>query len=217
MCHLQVDSECTFGVLGPIYLPPHAVSIPRTEVPMESIIGVTVRRKETLSRKCENPVLYPSFGAFCCKARSTSEEFSSGDTSRYKELEENTQPHNSAKEKQDKQKKGDEERDEGDCFTCLCWGMELNCVALVEFIKVFDGNNSLRRRLFRVIAVNRQAGLNQVLVQALRAFHITKDPDQFYLTDLYSQDEDVLHDPAPVLSLHRKEGKRPATFLRFKY
>ncbi|XP_048524131.1 diacylglycerol kinase theta isoform X4 [Dendroctonus ponderosae] len=173
MCHLQVDSECTFGVLGPIYLPPHAVSIPRTEVPMEAIIGVTVRRKETIS------------------------QFSSGDASRYKDSEENTQPHGSAKEKQDKQKKGDEERDE-------------------EFIKVFDGDSSLRRRLFRVIAVNRQAGLNQVLVQALRAFHITKDPDQFYLTDLYSEDEDVLHDPTPVLNLHRKEGKRPATFLRFK-
>uniref|UniRef100_A0AAR5PUN9 Diacylglycerol kinase n=2 Tax=Dendroctonus ponderosae TaxID=77166 RepID=A0AAR5PUN9_DENPD len=173
MCHLQVDSECTFGVLGPIYLPPHAVSIPRTEVPMEAIIGVTVRRKETIS------------------------QFSSGDASRYKDSEENTQPHGSAKEKQDKQKKGDEERDE-------------------EFIKVFDGDSSLRRRLFRVIAVNRQAGLNQVLVQALRAFHITKDPDQFYLTDLYSEDEDVLHDPTPVLKLHRKEGKRPATFLRFK-
>lgn len=51
MCHLNVDRECTFGTLGPIYLPPHAVSIPRTEVPMEAIIGVQVRRKDTLSRK----------------------------------------------------------------------------------------------------------------------------------------------------------------------
>lgn len=83
-------------------------------------------------------------------------------------------------------------------------------------IKVFDGNNSLRRRIFRVIVVSRQAPLNQVLIQALRAFHITKDPEQFYLTDLYSPEEDVLHDPTPVLNLHRKEGKRPAVFLRFK-
>jgi hypothetical protein len=51
VCHKNVPADCSFGVLQPIYLPPHAVSIPRTEVPMEAIIGVQVRRKETLSRK----------------------------------------------------------------------------------------------------------------------------------------------------------------------
>ncbi|GLG94752.1 Diacylglycerol kinase eta [Gryllus bimaculatus] len=40
VCHKQISGECTFGNLEPIYLPPHAVSIPRTEVPMETIIGV---------------------------------------------------------------------------------------------------------------------------------------------------------------------------------
>ncbi|KAJ8932285.1 hypothetical protein NQ314_014777 [Rhamnusium bicolor] len=50
-CHVSINSECTFGMLEPIYLPPHAVSIPRTEVPMEAIIGVQVRRKDTLSRE----------------------------------------------------------------------------------------------------------------------------------------------------------------------
>lgn len=43
-------------------------------------------------------------------------------------------------------------------------------------IKVYDGNNSLRRRIFRVIPVPRQATTEQVLTLALRAFHITKDP-----------------------------------------
>ncbi|KAL1492011.1 hypothetical protein ABEB36_012517 [Hypothenemus hampei] len=180
MCHLSVDKACNFGVLQPIYLPPHAVSIPRTEVPMEAIIGVQVRRKETLS------------------PRSTSEEFSSGDASRYKELEDNLlQDHGAtSKERLDRQKK-EEERDE-------------------EVIKVFDGNNSLRRRIFRVIAVPRQATVNQLVVQALRAFHISKNPDLFYLTDIYSQDEEMLQDPTPVVNLNRKEGKRPALFLRFK-
>nr|CAD7400535.1 unnamed protein product [Timema poppensis] len=49
ICYRQVPGDCTFGNLEPIYLPPHAVSIPRTEVPMEAIIGVQVRRKETMS------------------------------------------------------------------------------------------------------------------------------------------------------------------------
>ncbi|XP_076252009.1 diacylglycerol kinase theta isoform X8 [Rhynchophorus ferrugineus] len=177
-CHLNIESNCNFGLLGPIFLPPHAVSIPRTEVPMEAIIGVQVRRKDTLS------------------PRSTSEEFSSGEASRYRDLEDTLLLH-SGKEKQDKQTKKEEERDE-------------------EVIKVFDGNNSLRRRIFRIIVVSRQATLNQLVVQALRAFHITKDPAQFYLTDLYSNDDYVLRDPTPVLGLNKKEGKRPAIFLRFK-
>jgi hypothetical protein len=46
-CRIYVPSECTFGILQPIYLPPHAVSIPRTEVPMEAIIGVQVKVKVT--------------------------------------------------------------------------------------------------------------------------------------------------------------------------
>lgn len=51
VCHKSITGECTFGNLEPIYLPPHAVSIPRTEVPMEAIIGVQVRRKDALSRE----------------------------------------------------------------------------------------------------------------------------------------------------------------------
>lgn len=46
-CRAYISNECTFGVLQPIYLPPHAVSIPRTEVPMEAIIGVQVKSKST--------------------------------------------------------------------------------------------------------------------------------------------------------------------------
>ncbi|XP_029051767.1 diacylglycerol kinase theta isoform X8 [Osmia bicornis bicornis] len=183
-CHKNIPQECTFGILEPIYLPPHAISIPRTEVPMEAIIGVQVRRKEVLAREYSCP-------------RSISEEFSSGDA-RYRD---NGEPGSgvacsrdprSRKEKEDKER-GDE-----------------------EMIKVYDGNNSLRRRIFRVITVSRQATTEQVLTSALRAFHITKDPSNFYLTDLYATDETELCDPTPVLNLNSKEGKCPAVFLRFK-
>lgn len=46
-CRSYITNDCTFGVLQPIYLPPHGVSIPRTEVPMEAIIGVQVRSRST--------------------------------------------------------------------------------------------------------------------------------------------------------------------------
>ncbi|XP_071051112.1 diacylglycerol kinase theta isoform X2 [Onthophagus taurus] len=206
VCHLSIPQNCTFGILEPIYLPPHAVSIPRTEVPMEAIIGVQVRRKDTLSlERPQRPsrafskglkLVLP--GSCYFRARSISEEFSSGDN-RYRDNEDYQQsshPSSQAKDR-DKQNKEKEDRDE-------------------EVIKVYDGNSSLRRRIFQTIVVSRQATLTQLLTVSLRAFHITKDPSFFHLTDLYSPDEVRLQDPTPVLNLHRKEGKRPAIFLRFK-
>ncbi|KAF4527439.1 hypothetical protein B566_EDAN015772 [Ephemera danica] len=83
-----------------------------------------------------------------------------------------------------------------------------------EVIKVYDGNNSMRRRLFRVMAVSRTATCSQLLAAALRAFHLLREPSYFYLTDAYAPEENELSDPHPVQALHRKEGKRPAIFLR---
>ncbi|XP_018350038.1 PREDICTED: diacylglycerol kinase theta isoform X5 [Trachymyrmex septentrionalis] len=182
-CYKNIPQECTFGNLEPIYLPPHAVSIPRTEVPMEAIIGVEVRRKEVLAREYSCP-------------RSISEEFGSDSRNR-----DNGEPAQGTTHGRDpRSPKEKEDKDRGD----------------EEMIKVCDGNNSLRRRIFRVISIPRQATTEQVLTSALRAFHITKDPSSFYLTDLYAVEETELCDPTPVLNLNRKEGKRPAVFLRFK-
>ncbi|PNF19052.1 Diacylglycerol kinase theta, partial [Cryptotermes secundus] len=180
VCHKQITGECTFGNLEPIYLPPHAVSIPRTEVPMEAIIGVQVRRRETMSREYSCP-------------RSISEEFSSGDT-RYRDNDDYPHTREKGKEKED--------RDE-------------------EIIKVYDGNGSFRRRIFRLICVSRQSTTEELLTAALREFRITKDPGSFYLTDVYASEVSRLGevnvvDPLPVMSLHCKEGRRPAVFLRFR-
>ncbi|XP_012235770.1 diacylglycerol kinase theta isoform X1 [Linepithema humile] len=230
-CYKNIPQECTFGNLEPIYLPPHAVSIPRTEVPMEAIIGVQVRRKEVLAREysCHNIgeqfdfaeseqngaagrlaealrrlslVLPRSCHGNChasppyVRARSISEEFNTD--ARYRDNGEPVQ--GTAHGRDPRSPKEKEEKERGD----------------EEMIKVYDGNNSLRRRIFRVISVPRQATTEQVLTSALRAFHITKDPTDFYLTDLYASDETELCDPTPILNLNRKEGKRPAVFLRFK-
>ncbi|KAI5712151.1 hypothetical protein M8J75_006242 [Diaphorina citri] len=172
-CKKNIPVECNFGNLEPIYLPPHAVSIPRTEVPMEAIIGVQIRRKDTI----------------------ISEEFSSGE-SRHRDSEDNAA--SSSSHSKDKGAKEKEDRDE-------------------ETIKVYDGNLSVRRRIFRPITVSRLASLEHILTCALRAFHITKNPENFFLTDLYSPNcEAVLADPSPIMSLTRQEGKRPAVYLRFK-
>ena len=86
-----------------------------------------------------------------------------------------------------------------------------------EIIKVFDGNWSLRRRTFRLITVSKTASLDCILAASLKAFHIRRDPSHFYLTDAYAAEEKELTDPMPLpTSLLRREGKRPALFLRLR-
>lgn len=53
-----------------------------------------------------------------------------------------------------------------------------------ETIKVFDGNCSLRRRIFRAITVARTCTLEQLLTTALRAFHIAREPTVSFIRKL---------------------------------
>lgn len=172
-CYRSLSQECNFGCLESIMLPPAAVSIPRTDVPLETIIGVEMRRRETLAR-----ATYPSI------ARSISEEFSSTGDLKSKEFDDYPSP---------KEKDKDE-----------------------EMIKVYDGNASMKRRMFRTITVSRNATREQIIGAALRAFHISGDPKHYYITDVYDPNEKELGDFMPVQSLTRREGKRPAIFLRYR-
>jgi len=60
----------------------------------------------------------------------------------------------------------------------LCIEFTLNCVyiSFSEIIKVYDGNSSFRRRIYRLICVSRQSTTEELLTAALREFRITKDP-----------------------------------------
>jgi diacylglycerol kinase (ATP) len=49
-----------------------------------------------------------------------------------------------------------------------------------EIIKVYDGNGSFRRRIFRLICASRQSTTEELLTAALREFRITKDPGEFF-------------------------------------
>ncbi|XP_058464786.1 diacylglycerol kinase theta isoform X4 [Malaya genurostris] len=152
-------------------------------------------------RKCS--MGWSKTGCRVRRARSISEEIS--DNARCDDLTKgesssgtHSKPDSAHKSDKDKDKK-DKEKEERD----------------EETIKVFDGNCSYRRRIFRAITVPRTFSLEQLLTTALRAFHIARDSNLFFLTDLYG-DEVRLQDPTPVLNLHRVEGKRPAIYLRFR-
>ncbi|XP_017469905.1 PREDICTED: diacylglycerol kinase theta isoform X2 [Rhagoletis zephyria] len=185
----------------------------------EHVFGRLLRRMQCLSLGWRKHRYYKR------RARSISEEFSSGDTPRFKDEESvnktdamhasavsggsgtsshyrpESTSHKSEKSDKDKTKK-EKESEEKD----------------IEMVKVFDGNNSFRRQLYRVISVPRTYTLEQLLTTALRAFHITRDPSAFYMTDLYApsgKEDAPLQDPTPVMSLTHLEGKRPAIYIRF--
>lgn len=56
-----------------------------------------------------------------------------------------------------------------------------------DIIKVFDGNASMRKRIFRTIAISRSATKDQLIAASLRAFHIHDDPRYYILTDVYGK------------------------------
>jgi hypothetical protein len=84
--------------------------------------------------------------------------------------------HKGDKEKKEK----DKEEFEGKCFECdneIEANLTFFFLLCIETIKVFDGNCSLRRRLFRAITVPRTCNMEQLLTTALRAFHIAREPN----------------------------------------
>ncbi|UYV75005.1 DGKQ, partial [Cordylochernes scorpioides] len=188
-CYRSLAAECRFGPLEAIMLPPASVSIPRTDVPLETIIGVRRPPPEALARKSLSIQSYGVIKCFttdsfitegpCVAARSTSEEFS-----QQKESDDQ-----SSKEK------------------------------VEEVIKVYDGNGSLRRKHYRTIVVLRSANKEQLVCACLRAFHISDDPRHYQVTDASGEGgECEIPEESPVTWLMSRVGGRgaPAIFLRFR-
>ncbi|KAG1714229.1 Diacylglycerol kinase theta [Nymphon striatum] len=85
-----------------------------------------------------------------------------------------------------------------------------------EVIKVYDGNSSMRRRMFRTITVPKTSSRDHILAAALRSFYIADNPNNYYVTDAYSPDEVGLPANNPVPALIHVDNRRPAIFLRFR-
>ncbi|XP_038220882.1 diacylglycerol kinase theta [Zerene cesonia] len=219
-CRALIPEECNFGTLQPIFLPPSAVSIPRTEVPMEAIIGVHVRpppsqrdfgcprrrwapsRLVTLARRLLPAACSPHAGASppYSRARSVSEEFSSGCEGRSGSGGGSTGAPADQDHRPDHKQHRDRTPDDRD----------------EEVVKVYDGEAAWSRRLYRPVVVGRNWSERELVAAALRAFHVARDPEQFELTDALAGDEPPLKDPTPLARVTRLPNKRPALFLRFK-
>eukprot|EP00094_Tigriopus_californicus_P013915 TCALIF_13468-PA protein Name:"Similar to Dgkq Diacylglycerol kinase theta (Mus musculus)" AED:0.19 eAED:0.19 QI:0/0.93/0.75/1/0.93/0.87/16/63/974 len=186
------QSVCQFGQLEPIFLPPSAISIPRTQLAQQhNITKGSVKDHPTYMQA---PI-----------RTSISDDWSStGFIEAAAELE-GTSIDNKIREKRDKERQKERAK------------VEKEKESDEETIKVYDGYNSLRKRLFRTITVNKHCSKDELLLAAMRAFVVTQDSRNFYLLDVYAncdgdRDEE-LEDPFPVQRLRRKDGRRPAILI----
>ncbi|XP_070208433.1 diacylglycerol kinase theta-like isoform X1 [Littorina saxatilis] len=173
-CYKTLPVECKFGTLREIMLPPCCLTIPRMDVPMETILGIN--RKPT---------------------RTVSEEWSSSGDSKT--------------EDEEKERRSPRERD----------GRDKDKDTDYEVVRVFDGNASMKKRQYRTITVPRNAPAHVLLEAALKTFHISDDPKNYYVSEIcesvFFSGERELDENVPIRSqLKTPDGKRPSVFLRYR-
>ncbi|XP_023323725.1 diacylglycerol kinase theta [Eurytemora carolleeae] len=192
---------CCFGKLEPIFLPPHAVSIPRTQMSQVNFLGLKPKESvgiHHLYRTAEGKGLAVSddWSSTVC-----GESVVQGGAEASRELEESMPSAVRSREREKKEKQVKEKEKELE----------------EELIKVFDGYTSLRKRLFRTITVSKFATKDQLLAAAMKAFVVSQDSRIFYLLDVYADcdnaREEEIQDPYPVHRLVRRENRRPAILI----
>ncbi|OZC10924.1 hypothetical protein X798_02068 [Onchocerca flexuosa] len=164
ICYRQMSLECDFGALRKIMLPPNALTIPRTELPMKQLLNIQGTHPEGFNQQPSSPV--------------------------------KTHPEDLVSSLSDETK----ERED------------------YEILRIFDGNGSLRKCVYRTAIVPKIASMQQIRDMALRRFHISDNPDCYYITQVLNDngEEELLEDPLPLRNVRRPEGRRAQIFLRYK-
>ncbi|KAK2153007.1 hypothetical protein LSH36_311g03008 [Paralvinella palmiformis] len=88
-----------------------------------------------------------------------------------------------------------------------------------DIVRIFDGNSSLKKRIYRTVAVPKNVPAQVLLEAALRTFHISDKPRNFYMTEVTEKEsgEVELDLKQPIRSqIKSRDGKRPAVFLRYR-
>ncbi|KAK2179943.1 hypothetical protein NP493_466g05012 [Ridgeia piscesae] len=122
-----------------------------------------------------------------------SEEFSSSGDSKTEEEDKR-----SPKEKEVKDK--DKDRDE-------------------EIVRIFDGDSAVKKRSYRTVAVPKSAPAQVLLEVALRTFHISDNPKNYYITETTSKEDGTEREidcNQPIRGqITSRDGKLPSVFLRY--
>jgi len=208
-CLKHAPRECNLGSLQLIMLPPYCVSIPRTDVPMETIIGVQNRYNYSLNPSSSTGA---AASASCTGLANSGSGGSMGaggpigPSAIAAAKRDNLSPRSTS---------------EDFCQSALYYQQQEDLLSRdkdEEMLRVYDGNSSMKKRSFRLISVHRAASRENLIAACLRAFYIHDDIGHYALIDI-SDGEREIDEQYPLASLIGKRDKQlrpPAVLLRYR-
>ncbi|VDP69925.1 unnamed protein product, partial [Schistosoma mattheei] len=188
-CIEKVDDECDFGPLRDIMLPSFCVSLPRINIPIQHVIGVTKRPR----------------------GRAISADWSSSGESK----EDSWQDTRSPRETIDRAS-SDDENPLVDIlyynFTILFFN------PLLEYVCVFDGVGALKRRSCRSFSFSKSMSTYSAVKRFLKTFHLAGTPDYYNVYEVNEHDgtENKLNYHVNLRSQLRFDLKQPSILIRSK-
>uniref|UniRef100_A0AC35TX59 Diacylglycerol kinase (ATP) n=1 Tax=Rhabditophanes sp. KR3021 TaxID=114890 RepID=A0AC35TX59_9BILA len=191
-CYRMMKSECDFGPLKKIMLPPNCLTIPRTELPMEQLLNI--HSSETVA----------GFeGQNTANAAITASSVIATESSSLSSKNEKKGNYNEDANGSSNRAYAIEEKEKDD----------------YEIIRIFDGNHSLRNQIYRTISVPKVATADQIRDISLRRFNIYDIKENYFMTQVPTDiggEEEALEGPVPLRNVKRPEGRRAQLFLRHK-
>lgn len=201
-CLKHVPRECHLGALKSIMLPPSCVNIPRTDVPMETIIGVSNRLNyssflygagNNASSTGGAPQQGPGNAALASQASQSS--LNAPGTSGATPTTPQQQQHQgrgraqTGAERADMSPRGDNIVDSNQ--VSLYYQQQIEELLArgadskdEEMVRVYDGNSSIRKRSFRLVSVHKQSTRDALVAACLRAFYMHDNVAHYALIDI---------------------------------
>lgn len=222
-CLKHAPRDCSLGCLQSIMLLPYSVSIPRTDVPMETIIGVQSRfnlsgyQLQSLSGSNLSGSSSIVMGSSSTGGPTSGigSQVGVSSMSGLGSKRDNMSPRSTS---------------EDFCQSSLYYQQQQQQLQedLIprdkdeEMLRVYDGNSSMRKRSFRLITVHRLATRDTLIAACLRAFYIHDCVSHYALFDITDGERELDQSCGqPVMCIiSRKEAKpslrTPAILLRYR-
>lgn len=217
-CLKNVPRECNLGSLQSIMLPPYCVSIPRTDVPMETIIGMQNRFNYSANISALNAIGLGSSGSGSGGAGAGSLAggagglmIGPGGSAVLTSKRDNLSPRSTSEDfcqsqslyyQQQQEDLISRDKDE-------------------EMLRVYDGNSSMKKRSFRLISVHRLIARESLIAACLRAFYIHDDVTHYSLIDITDGEREIIDEHCPLANLvgktrDQKLARPPSLLLRYR-
>jgi diacylglycerol kinase (ATP) len=215
-CLKHVPRECNLGCLLSIMLPPCSVSIPRTDVPMETIICVQNRYNYNPSSAGG----YAGAGQLLAGAGATGVAASAGPNDLVM-ISSGSQLSSAAiAAKRDNLSPRSASEDSSQMALHYQQQEDFLSRDNEELLRVYDGNSSMKKRSFRLISVHKSATREALIAACLRAFYVHDDVTHYVLYDLQDGEREI-DEQFPLANLISKRDRSqsrppPAVLLRYR-